>query len=154
MIHIRFTRIHFLQKIALRLIIKVPKLTGPLFHQCWIMPIQTRVTFYMVTTVYKCLNWLTPDYMKDMLIKSLMSLKDPHVWVPSKTYTYSKENCVSMRVLHYNGATLYNNLDFNTQSCHTLAIFKHGSFKHYYVPRGRWYFTKYFVGGSSTWWKK
>ncbi len=33
------------------------------------MPIQNRVKFRTVTTVYKSLNGLTPDYMKNMFEK-------------------------------------------------------------------------------------
>ncbi len=64
-------RIHILQKMAMILIVNVPKLTHslPLFHKCGAMPIQNRLKFQTVTTVYKSLYGLTPDYMKNMFKK-------------------------------------------------------------------------------------
>ncbi len=50
------------------MIMDVPKLThsAPLFDQCRVMPIQTRVTFRTVTMVYKTLHDLAPPYMSNM----------------------------------------------------------------------------------------
>ncbi len=64
-------RIHILQKMVLRLIMNVPNLThsAPLFHQSAVMPIQSRVKFRTVITLYKSLNRLTPDYMKNRFEK-------------------------------------------------------------------------------------
>ncbi len=43
-------RIHILQKMALRMIMDVPKFThtAPLFDQCGVMPIQTCVKFSLI----------------------------------------------------------------------------------------------------------
>ncbi len=59
----------------------VPNLThsAPLFHQCGVMPIQNRVKFPTVTTVYESLNGLTPDYMKNMFEKTLKYINKVHM---------------------------------------------------------------------------
>ncbi len=116
-------RIHFLQKMVLRLIMNVPNLThsAPLLHQCGVMPIQNRVKFRTVTTVYKSLNGLTPDYMKNMFAKvSNITTRSTRLSTTNSLY-------IPKRNLHYSGATLYN----TTQSCSSLGSFKHRAFKHF-----------------------
>ncbi len=64
-------RIFTLQKMVLRIIMNVPKLThsASLFNECKIMTIQNRVKFRTATLVYKSLNGLTPIYMTNMFQK-------------------------------------------------------------------------------------
>ncbi len=88
------------------IIMNAPNLThsAPLFHQCRAMPIQNRVKFRIVTSVYKSLNGLTPDYMKDMFervadvsVRSSLSATN-NVYVPNRTL------CIT--ALPYSGANL------------------------------------------------
>ncbi len=64
-----------LQKIALRIIMNVPKLTysAPLFNECEIMTIQNRVKFRTATLVYKS-TWLI---CSRKLLMSLLETQDP-----------------------------------------------------------------------------
>ncbi len=127
-------RIHILQKMVLRFIMNVPNLThsGPLFHQCGVMPIQNRVKFWTVTTVYKSLNGLTSEYMKNMFEKvSNITTRSTRLSTTNSLYIRKRNLCVSRRTLHYSGATLYNTLDSSTQSCSSLSSFKHRAFKHF-----------------------
>ncbi len=130
---------------VLRLVMNVPNLTNsaPIFHQCGVMPIQNWVKFRTVT-VYKSLNGLTPDYMKNFFF-FLFFFHEEHVWiffkynnkVPTRLSTTNslyipKLNlCVSRRALRYSGSTFYNTLDLSTQSCSSLSSFKHRDFKHF-----------------------
>ncbi len=61
-------RIHILHKMALIIIMNVPKFTysAPFFALCGVMPNQTIVKFRMVRMVYKTLKGLNPLYMSDM----------------------------------------------------------------------------------------
>ncbi len=127
-------RIHILQKMVLRLIMNIHNLThsAPLFHQCGVMPIQNRVQFRPVTTVYKSLNGLTPDYMKNMFGKvSNITTRSTRLSTNNSTYIPKHNLCVSRRVVRYSGATLYNTLDLSTQSSSSLSSFKHRAFKHF-----------------------
>ncbi len=112
----------------------VPKLThyAPLFHQCGVMPIQNRVKFRTLNTVYKSLNGLTPDYMKNMFeTVSNITTRSTHLSTPNSLYIPKRNLCVSWRALHYSGGTLYNTLHSSTQSCSFLSSFKHRTFKHF-----------------------
>ncbi len=127
-------RIHILQKMVLRLIMNVPNLThsAPLFHQCAVMPIQNRVKCRTVTTVYKSLNGLTPDYMKNMFEKvSNITTRSTRLSTTNSLYIPKRNLCVSRRAVRYSGATLYKTLDSSTQSCSSLSSFKHTAFKHF-----------------------
>ncbi len=63
-------RISTLQKMALRIIMNVPKLThsAPLFNECEIMTIQNRLKFRTATLVYNSLNGLTLIDMANMFV--------------------------------------------------------------------------------------
>ncbi len=128
------SRIHILQKMALRLIMDVPRLThsASLFQKCGVMPIQNRVKFRSVTFVYKCLNGLTPDYMKDMFQKvSDVSQRTTRSSVNNQLYIPNRHLCVSRRALSYSGATLYNMLNDDIKSSVSLASFKHKAYKYF-----------------------
>ncbi len=95
---------------VLRLIVNVPNLThsAPLFHQCGVMPIQNRVKVRTVTTVYKSLNGLTPDYMKNKLEKvSNITTRSTCLSSSNSLYIPKLNLCVRQRALRYSGATLY-----------------------------------------------
>ncbi len=117
---------------VLRLIINVATLThsAPLFHQCGVMPIQNRVKFRTVTTVYKSLNGLTPDYMKNMFEKvSNITTRSTCLRTTNNIYIPKRNLCVKRRALCYS-ATLYKTLDSSTESCSFLSSFKHRAFKY------------------------
>ncbi len=106
-------RIHILQKMILTLIMNVSNLrhSAPLFHQCGVMPIQNRVKFRTVTTVYKSLNGLTPNYMKNMFEKvSNITTRSTRLSTTNSLYIPKRNLCVSQRALCYSGVTLYNTL--------------------------------------------
>ncbi len=128
-----FNGIHVLQKMVLRLIMNVPNLThsAPLFNQCGILPIQNSFKFLTVTTVYKSLNGLTPDYMKNMFEQiSNITTRSTCLSTTNSLYISKRNLCVSRRALPNSGATLYNTVDLSTQSCSSLSSFKHRTFKH------------------------
>ncbi len=119
---------------VLKLIMNVPNLTHsvPRFHQCGVMPIQNRIKFRIVTTVYTSLNVLTPDYMKNMFEKvSNITTRSRRLSTTNSLYIPKCNLCVSQRALRYSGATLNNTLDSSTQSCSSLSSFKHRAFKHF-----------------------
>jgi hypothetical protein len=127
-------RIHILQKMALRMIMDVPRLTHsePLFNQCGVMPIQKRVKFRTVTMVYKTLHGLTPSYMSD-IFKSVseVSSRTTRSSQSNKLYVPRRDLCVSRRSLRYSGAVLYNTLNSNITDSQSLASFKTKAFKHF-----------------------
>ena len=127
-------RIHILQKMALRIIMDVPKLThtAPLFDQCGVMPIQSRVKFRTVIMVFKTLKGLNPSYMSDMF-KSVsdVSSRITRSSQSKNLYVPRKKLCVSRRSLRYSGAVLYNALGSTIQDCQSLASFKYKAFKHF-----------------------
>ncbi len=91
-------RIHILQKMVRRLIMNVPNLThsAPLFHQCEVIPIQNRVKFRTVTTVYKSLNGLIPDYMKNIFEKvSNITTRSTRLSTTNSLYIPKCNLCIS-----------------------------------------------------------
>ena len=128
------SRIHLLQKMALRIIMDQPKLThsAPLFKHCDIMPIQTRVSFRTATLVYKSLNDLTPPYMKELFVPlDQISSRNTRFSERNKLYIPKRNLCVSWRSLRYNGAVVFNSLPSHIQNCDTLSSFKNCSFKYF-----------------------
>ncbi len=102
------------------------------FHQCGVMPIQNRVKFRTVTTVYKSRNGLTHDCRKTTFESvSNISTRSPRLSTTNSLYIPKRNLCVSQRALHYSGATLHNTLNSSTQSCSSLSSFKHRTFKHF-----------------------
>ncbi len=119
---------------ALRMIMDVPKLTHsvPLFDQCGVMPIQTRVKFRTVTMVYKTLHDLAPLYMSNMFQHvSQVSSRATRSSKSNKLYLPRRDLCVGRWSLWYSGAVLYNTLDSNIKESQSLASFKHKAFKHF-----------------------
>ncbi len=119
---------------VLRLIINVPNLThsASLFHQCGGNAIQNRVKFRTVTTVYKSLNGLTPDAMKNMFEKlSNITTRSTCLSTTNSLYIPKRNLCVSRRAQHYSSAILYNTLDSSTQSSSSRSSFKYRDFKHF-----------------------
>ena len=59
------TRIHKLQKIALRVVYDKSKYTssGPLFQESHILPVDYRVKYRIAIMPYKAINGLAPDYL-------------------------------------------------------------------------------------------
>ncbi len=116
-----------------RLTMDFPNLThsAPLFHQCGVKPNQNSVKFRAVTTLYKSLNGLTPDYMKNMFEVVSNITRSTRLSTTNSLYIPKCNLCISWRVLCYSGATLYNTLDSSTQSCSSLSSFKHRAFKHF-----------------------
>ncbi len=99
-------RIHILQKIVLIIIMDVPKLShsAPLFDQCGVMPIQTRVKFRTVTKVYKTLQGLNRPYMSDMFKSvSEVSSQLTRSSQSNKVCVPCKDLCVSRRALRHSG---------------------------------------------------
>ncbi len=95
-------RIFTLQKMALRIIMNVSKLThsAPLFNECEIMSIQNRVKFRTATLVYKSLNGLTPIYMANMFQKvANLSTRNTRSSQSNKLYVPRRGVCVSRRSL-------------------------------------------------------
>ncbi len=96
------SRIFTLQKMALRIIMNVPKLThsAPLFNECDIMTIQNRVKFRTATLVYKSLNGLTPIYMANMFQKvANVSTRNTRSSQSNGLYVPRRDLCVSRRSL-------------------------------------------------------
>ena len=121
------SRIHILQKMALRMIMDVPRLThsAPLFKKCGVLTIQDRVKFRTVVSVYKALNGLSPTYMADMFKKvSAVSKRTTRSSEAGLLYVPKKGLCVSRRAIRYSGATLFNSLNTHIQNCPSLNTFK------------------------------
>ena len=128
------TRLHILQKLALRLIMNVPKLThsNPLFIECGVMPIQVRVKFRSATLVYKTLNGLTPSYMEGIFTnQSDVSVRTTRYSTNNKLHVPRRNLCVSRRSLRYIGSVEYNELPSDIQECNTLPSFKFKAYRHY-----------------------
>ncbi len=106
-------RIHVLQKMALRMMMDVPKLThsAPLFDQCGVMPIQTRVKFRTVTMVYTTFHDLAPPYISNMFQN--VSQVSSRVTRSNQLYVPRRDLCVGRRSLRYSGAVVYNTLGSN-----------------------------------------
>ncbi len=97
-----------------------------LFHQCGVMPIHNGVKFPIVISVYKSLNGLAPDYMKDMFERVAdVSVRSTRLSATNNLLNTNRKFCVSRNALRYWGANLYNSLDTITQSSQTLASFKY-----------------------------
>ncbi len=78
------------------------------FNNVGVMSIQNRVTFGTVTTIYKFLNGITPVYMKNVLEKvSNISKRSTCLSTTNSLYVPKHNFCLSVRVLHYSGASLY-----------------------------------------------
>ncbi len=104
----------FSQKMTLRIIMNVPKLThsAPLFNECEIMTIQNRVKLRTATLVYKSLNGHTPIYMANMFQKvANVSTRNTRSSQSNMLYVPRRDLCVSRRSLRYNGTILYNTLN-------------------------------------------
>lgn len=127
-------RLQTLQKMAVRVIMDVPRLThsAPLFSECKIMPFQNRVKFRSVTLVKKSLLKLTPSYMTSMFqYVSDVSVKVTRSSQSDLLYVPRCDLCVSRRTLRYNGAKLYNTLDKTNHECKALGEFKSNVYKHF-----------------------
>ncbi len=101
-------RIFTLQKMALRIIMNVPKLTHsvPLFNECEIMTIQNRVKFRTATLVYKSLNGLTPSTWLICSKKLLISLLETQAPIGPIGSMSQGGICVLVGD-HYNTMVLY-----------------------------------------------
>ncbi len=124
-------RIDILQKMALRMIMDVPKLThsSPLFDQCGVMPIQTCVKFRTVTMVD---TKLSMTYMSNMSQNVLqVSSRATQSSQSNQLYVPRRYLCVGRWSLRYSGAVLYNTIDSNIKERQSLASFKHKTFKHF-----------------------
>ncbi len=100
----------------------------PLFDQCGVMPIQTRVKFSTVTMVYKTLKGLNPPYMfKSVSEVSSQLTRSSKL---NKLYVPWKDVCVS-RLLRYSGAVFYNTLGNIIRDSQSVASFKYKVFKHF-----------------------
>ena len=128
------SRIHILQKMALRLTMDVNRMTPslPLFKFCEVLPIQQRVKYRTVTLVYKSLHDLVPAYMSDMFCnQSEVSTRATRYSLNNKLYVPRKNLCVSRKSLNYNGAIEFNKLPSQMQESNTLSSFKCQVFKYY-----------------------
>ncbi len=128
------SRIHILQKMALRLIMDVNRMTPslPIFKFCEILPVQERVKYRTVIQVYKSLHELAPSYMTDMFTyQSEVSKRTTRFSLKNKLHVPRRNLCVSRRSISYNGATEFNKLPSHIQDCNTLSSFKCQVFKHY-----------------------
>ncbi len=97
-----------------------------------VIRIQNQVKFRIVTSVYKSLNGLTPDYMKDIFERVTdVSVRSTRLSAINNLYVPNRKLCVSRRALRYSSTNVYNSLDYITQSSQTLASIKHNAFKHY-----------------------
>ncbi len=117
------SHIHILQKMALRLIINVPKLThsAPLLRECQIMPIKERTSFRTVAIDYKTLNGLTPSYMLD-----LFKLQTD---VLTRVTRFNQKN--KLYVPKYKFCVQFNQLPCDTQEYPSLKSLKCKAFKHF-----------------------
>jgi hypothetical protein len=129
------TKLHIRQKMALRLIMNVPRLThsAPLFEECGIMTIQQRVRYRSATLVYKTLTEVTPEYMHGMFkpIGDISSRTTRQSIDTTKLYVPKMDLCVSRRAIRYSGAVIYNTLDQHTRQSQSLGIFKTRAYKHF-----------------------
>ena len=107
------TRIHKLQKLAMRIVYDQPRLTssGPLFKAAKVLPIQQRVKLRTAIMVFKARNQLVPEYICDLFqLKSSVtnrvtrSSADNDLWEPRNKLA------IRRKALPYSGATLYNSL--------------------------------------------
>jgi hypothetical protein len=114
------------QNTAARIITRTPRrdhITPGLKELHW-LPIQSRINFKILTTTYKALHHLAPDYITDMLTvhqptRSLRSAKSTTLAIPrSRTVTYGDRQfrCAASR--------LWNNLPVTIREARTLNTFK------------------------------
>ena len=101
----------------------------PLFQQSGLLPIQDRVRFRTVCTVYKALNGLTPEYMSNMFnIKSgrvSRSTTRRDLCVPPERL------CTTRKALPYNGAIEWNLLSQSIRESVSFNQFKTSAYKHF-----------------------
>ena len=93
--------------------------------RCHFLPVQARVEFKVCLLVYKCLNDMAPDYLKDLVTtkQSLPSLRvsqDNHLlaWPPLEVQNYKN------RKFSLAAPKLWNKLPLDIRKSNSLTIFK------------------------------
>jgi hypothetical protein len=128
------TRIHKLQKLAMRIVYDQPRLTssGPLFKAAKVLPIQQRVKLRTAIMVFKARNQLVPEYICDLFqLKSSVtnrvtrSCPDNDLWVPRNKLA------IRRKALPYSGATLYNSLPLEIRNSSSVASFKIRTYQYF-----------------------
>ncbi len=136
------SRIHKLQKLALRIIYDKPQYTidpktkkvkptpsEPLFKASGTLPIQNRVKLRTAVFVHKSKNGMTPEYITEMFKQ-----KDTRFTrtIDRRDLAVPKANlCVTRKALPYSGAVVYNALPADIKSANTIMQFKTLAYKHY-----------------------
>ncbi len=111
----------------------ISQILPPVFHQWWgyALPKQGPIS-NSDATVYKSLNRLTPDYIKNLFEKvSNIWTRSTRLSTINSLHIPKRNLCVIRRALNYSDATLYNTLDSSTQLFPSLNSFQHRAFKHF-----------------------
>ena len=127
------TRIHKLQKIALRVIYDKSRYTSsdPLFQESYILPIDYRVKYRITITTCKAINGLAPNYICEMFRPlSSVSKRTTRSTIRNDLWTPNFKLNVTRKSLSYSGAVIYNSLPEDIRNAQTISIFKRDIFRY------------------------
>ncbi len=94
-----------------------PKFTHSehLFHQCGVMSIQNQAKFYIVISIYKLLNRLTPDYMKNMFERVVdVSVRSGHYYTIQSNTCSFKHNAFKHYMWAPNGFNILSHFTYHS----------------------------------------
>ena len=124
------SKLQRLQNAAARLIVKLPKhshITPTLMDLHW-LPVNQRITFKILLTVFKALNGLSPVYIEELLstkpVSSRSMRSDNKSLLVVPTATRSATATYGDRNFRFVGPSLWNKLPVAIRNCDTIDLFK------------------------------
>ena len=136
------TDVHRLQRIqnwSAKLICQALKhdCATPCLHQLHWLPVEQRITFKVLVTIYKCVNHTAPDYLSTIFslyrpVRSgLRSATDSTKLVEHSIIRTLKS--ADSRSIFYTGPRIWNKLPVSMRESDTLSTFKR-ALKTYFYP--------------------